>query len=195
MSLSGCRPHDFPQFPPNYREFAYVTNGASNTVSVLDVVNMRLDREVLVGQNPVAVAASALRPEVYVVNAGAAGGQGSLSIVNAENNSVAATIPLHGQPVSIDLDDAHDLAYIPNSGSNTVSVIDLKSRRETAQIGTGEQPAEARVAFLHGGWSLAQLDQCMELAVGVGVPSDGTPTDVNTHLEPNRGSLDDAAYS
>src|ERR1700676_1996489 len=146
VALSGCRPHDFPQFPPNYREFAYVTNGASNTVSVLDVVNMRLDREVLVGQNPVAVAASAGRPEVYVVNAGAARGQGSLSILNAENNTVAATIPLHGQPISIDLDDAHDLAYIANSLSNTISVVDLKSRREVAQIGTGEQPAEPRVA-------------------------------------------------
>ena len=145
-TLSGCRPHDFPQFPPNYREFAYVTNGASNTVSVLDVVNVRLDREVLVGLNPVAVAAHPKRPEVYVVNSGSAGGQGSLSILDAGSNTVTTTIALHGQPVSIDLDAAHDLAYVANSGSNTISVLDLQSRREVAQIGTGEQPVEARVA-------------------------------------------------
>jgi hypothetical protein len=32
--LAGCRPHDFPQYPPNYREYAYVTNGGSGTVTV-----------------------------------------------------------------------------------------------------------------------------------------------------------------
>jgi hypothetical protein len=29
LGLTGCRPHDFPQYPPNYREYAYVTNGGS----------------------------------------------------------------------------------------------------------------------------------------------------------------------
>ena len=101
-------PHDFPQYPPNYREYAYVTNGGSGTVTVLDVVNVRLDRELPVGQNPVAVAASPTRNEVYVVNSGAAGGQGSVSVINAENNTVAATIPVHRQPVSIDIDPAGD---------------------------------------------------------------------------------------
>ncbi len=146
IALSGCRPHDFPQFPPNYREYAYVTNGTSGTVSVLDVVNMRLDREVLVGQNPVAVSVHPTRDEVYVVNSGAPNGQGSLSILNAQNNSVVASIPLHSQSVSIDIDAPHDLAYVANSGSNTISVVDLKARREIAQIGTGEQPVTARVA-------------------------------------------------
>ncbi len=58
LSLAGCRSHDFPQYPANYREYVYVTNGGSGTVTVLDVVNVRLDRELTVGQNPVAVAAS-----------------------------------------------------------------------------------------------------------------------------------------
>ena len=35
---------------------------------------------------------------------------------------------------------------MPNSGSNTVSVIDLESRREIAVAGTGEQPGVARVS-------------------------------------------------
>ncbi len=140
VALAGCRSHDFPQYPANYREYAYVTNGGSGTVTVLDVVNVRLDRELPVGQNPVALAPSPTRNEVYVVNAGPPGGQGSLSVINAENNTVAATIQLHRQPVSIDLDPDGKLAYIANSGSNSISVIDLKNRREIAQIGTGEEP-------------------------------------------------------
>jgi YVTN family beta-propeller protein len=146
LALSGCRPHDFPQYPANYREYAYVTNGGSGTVTVLDVVNVRIDRELPVGQNPVALAASPTRNEIYVVNSGAANGLGSLSVINAENNTVAATIPLHKQPVSIDLDPAGNLAYVANSGSNSISVVDLKSRREVAQIGAGDQPVAARLA-------------------------------------------------
>ena len=107
---------------PNYREYAYVTNGGSGTVSVYDVVNVRVDREIPVGQNPTAVAANPARNEVYVVNSGTPGGQGSVAVINTENNSVAATIPVHKQPVAIALDPRGDLAYVVNSGSNSISV-------------------------------------------------------------------------
>jgi YVTN family beta-propeller protein len=146
LALTGCRSHDFPQYPANYREYAYVTNGDSGTVSVFDVVNVRLDREIAVGQKPVAVATSPTRNEVYVVNSGAAEGQGSVSVINAENNTVAATINVHRQPVSIEIDPKGDLAYVANSGSNTISVLDLKARREIAAIGAGEEPASARLS-------------------------------------------------
>jgi len=146
LALTGCRPHDFPQYSPDYREYAYVTNGESGTVTVIDVVNVRIDREVAVGENPVAVAASPTRNEVYVVNRGGAGGPGSISVIDAEKNAVVATISLHRQPVSIDLDPSGNLAYVANSGSNTISVVDLKTRREAAVIGTGEEPVEARIS-------------------------------------------------
>jgi len=146
LSLTACRPHDFPQYAPNDREYAYVTNGGSGTVSVFDVINVRLDRELAVGQNPVAVAVSAKRNEVYVVNEGVESGQGSLSVINAENNSVVATIALHKLPLSIELDPESDLAYVANSGSNTISVVDLKARREVTQIGAGEEPVFLRLS-------------------------------------------------
>ena len=146
LSLTGCRPHDFPQYPPNYREYVYVTNGGSDTVTVLDVVNVRVDRELEVGQNPVAVAASPTQDEIYVVNSGAEGANGSLSVIDAEHNAVVATIPLHRQPVSIDLDGEGKFAYVANSGSNSVSIVNLKTRREAAQIGAGEEPVAANIA-------------------------------------------------
>jgi YVTN family beta-propeller protein len=146
LALSGCRSHDFPQYPSNYREYAYVTNGDSNTVTVLDVVDVRVERELAVGQKPVAVAASPTRNEIYVVNSGAADGQGSVSVINAENNSVLGAINVHRLPVSIEVDSSGGLAYVANSGSNTVSVLDLKLRREIAAIGTGEEPVAARLS-------------------------------------------------
>ena len=144
--LTGCQKTSFPQYPANYREYAYVTNGGSATVTVIDVVNVRLDRDIVVGQNPVAVAASKTRNEVYVVNSGPTGGTGSISVIDAEKNAVAATIPLHKQPMAIDLDPDDNLAYVANSGSNTVSVVDLKARREIAQIPAGDDPVGVRIS-------------------------------------------------
>jgi YVTN family beta-propeller protein len=146
LALTGCRPHDFPQYPANYREYAYVANKGSGTVTILDVVNVRLDRELPVGQNPVAVAASPTRNEVYVLNQGPPGGNGSISVIDAEHNAVVAAIPVKRQPVSIDLDAAGKYAYVANSGSNSISVVDLAGRRVVAEIGTGEEPAGGRVS-------------------------------------------------
>ncbi|HEX4284257.1 MAG TPA: hypothetical protein VHZ28_04145 [Terracidiphilus sp.] len=146
LALTGCRPHDFPQYPANYREYAYVTNSTSGTVSIYDVVNVRLDREVQVGANPVAVTPSTVRNEVYIVNSGAPGAQGSVTVINAENNGIAATIPVRRQPVSIALDPENAYAYVANSASNNVSVLDLKARGEVAVIGTGEEPSSVRVS-------------------------------------------------
>ena len=144
--LAGCQKSYYPQYPANYREYAYVTNGGSATVTVIDVVNVRLDRDLAVGENPVALAASPTRNEIYVVNSGPANGTGSLSIINAENNTVAGAIPLHKQPVSISVDAKGERAYVANTGSNSVSVIDLKDRREIAQLAAGNDPSGARIS-------------------------------------------------
>ena len=50
--LTGCRHRGFPEYPENYHEFAYVTGGASNTVTVLDLVYLRRERVLQVGRNP-----------------------------------------------------------------------------------------------------------------------------------------------
>lgn len=150
LALTGCRPHDFPQYPANYREYAYVANKGSGTVTVLDVVNVRVDRELPVGQNPVAVASSPTRNEVYVLNeglqAGSGFGNGSISVIDVEHNAVVAAIPVKRQPVSIDLDAMGKYAYVANSGSNSISVVDLAGRRVIAEIGTGEEPVGARIS-------------------------------------------------
>ena len=144
--LTGCRQHDFPQYPASYREYVYVTNGQSGTLTVLDAVNLRLDREIRVGVNPVAVRANPTRDEVYVVNAGAEPGLGSVSVINAENNSVVATIPVLRTPISIEVGPNGKLAWVADSGSNSISILDLVNRQEIARIGTGKEPVEARLS-------------------------------------------------
>jgi len=142
----GCHRGRFPDVPPGYSEFAYVSNGASNTVSVLDLVYLRQDRTLQVGIQPTGMAVNPKRDEVYAVNAGTAAGNGSVSVIDTDANRVAATIPVHKLPYYIDVDAAGERAYVANSGSNTVSVIDLARRREIGVVGTGEQPGLARIS-------------------------------------------------
>jgi YVTN family beta-propeller protein len=146
LALTACQPHDFPQYPANYREYAYVTNQGSATVTVLDVVNVRLDRELPVGLNPVAVAASPTRNEVYVLNAGVPGGQGSISVIDCEHNAVVATIAVGRDPDSIDVDARGELAFVANRGSNSVSVVNLEFRNAVTQIGVGEEPDAVKLS-------------------------------------------------
>jgi len=144
--LLGCRPHDFPQYPANYREYAYVANSGSNTVTILDVVNLRRDREIAVGPNPTGVAASPTRNEVYVVNSGDGAANGSVSVIDAQTNAVAATISVHKKPYFIDVSADGHRGYVANAGSNNVSVLDLDTRKQIATIGVGEAPGVARIS-------------------------------------------------
>jgi YVTN family beta-propeller protein len=142
LLATGCRRLRFPDVPPGYREFAYVTNGKSNTVSVLDLVYLRQDRTLQVGNQPTGVAANPKLNEIYVVNTIS----GTVSVIDAEANRVVATIPVHKLPYFIDVDATGHRAYVANSGSNSVSVIDLDRRREIGVVGTGEQPGLARIS-------------------------------------------------
>ena len=59
------RTPDLPSYAPTYREYAYVTNGKSNTVSVLDLTprpypRFNVIRTIRVGATPTGVAASCL---------------------------------------------------------------------------------------------------------------------------------------
>ena len=142
----GCHRNDFPETPSGYREFAYVSNGGANTVSVLDLVYLRPDRTLQVGIGPSGMAVNPVKSEVYVVNTGDKSSNGSVSVIDTDNNAVVATIGVHKQPYFISVDTAGRRAYVANSGSNTVSVIDLDRRREIAVAGTGEQPGLARIS-------------------------------------------------
>jgi YVTN family beta-propeller protein len=140
LAATGCQ-RDVG-YPANYREYAYISNGGSNTVTVLDLVNMRQDRVIAVGASPSGLAVNPRRNEIYVVNSGS----GTVTVIDAETNTVAATIRVQRQPYFIDVDAQGERAYVANSGSNNVSVIDLAHRRVIGVIGAGEAPGIARIA-------------------------------------------------
>ena len=125
LLLAGCKRHNFPDVPKNYREFAYVANAGANTVSVLDLVYLRADRTLKVGETPIALAANPVRTEVYAVNRGS----GSVSVIDATRNQIAATIPVRRQPSAIAIAPDGRRAFVINAGTNSVVVLDLDARR------------------------------------------------------------------
>ena len=144
--MMGCRHSDFPVYPEGYREFAYVANGLGNTVSVLDLVYLRPDRTLQVGDDPVAEAVNPKRDEVYVVNAQPGAGAGSVSVIDTRKNVVVATILVHREPASISVDATGRLAYVANTGANSISVLDLEARRSIGQVKTVDRPKDAVIS-------------------------------------------------
>ncbi len=137
LPLQGCTHPAFPDVPAGYREFAYVANRGAGTVSVLDLVYLRADRTLKVGDSPVALAANPVKNEVYAVNRGS----NSISvIIYAGTNQITATIPVRRMPSAIAVAPDGRRAFVVNSGDNSVSVVDLDSRHEIATALTGAQP-------------------------------------------------------
>ncbi len=118
-----------------------MTNGGSDTVTVVDVVNVRVDRVLSVGHNPVAVAESPTRNEVYAVNSGA-GGRGLDFPDRRGTTPWPRSRCASSRYRSI---CGGKFAYAANSGS-TCLIVDLKARKEIAQVSTGEEPVAARVS-------------------------------------------------
>jgi YVTN family beta-propeller protein len=142
LGLFGCHRSRFPDVPAGYREYAYISNGGANTVTILDLVYLRQDRTLQVGANPTNMAINPARNEIYVVNAQS----GTVSAIDAEANRVVATISVRRRPYFIAVEPSGHRAYVANYGSNSVSIVDLDLRREVSVAGAGEQPVQVHVS-------------------------------------------------
>ena len=136
------REQALPNYGPLYREYAYVSNGKSNTVSVIDLRTFSLAKTIPVGSEPTGIAANSKKNEIYVVNTGS----NNISVIDAESNTVVATIGVHGRPYFIDVAEDGRRAYVANSGSANVSVIDLDQRMVIGNVRVGAAPGLARVS-------------------------------------------------
>ena len=122
LSATACRQRATVE--PGYHEYGYVSNGQSNSVSVIDLLQLRNVKTIRVGANPTGIATSPTRNEIYVANADS----NNITIIDAERNTVAATLGVHRAPYFVSVSSDGKRAYVANSGSANVSVIDLDKR-------------------------------------------------------------------
>jgi YVTN family beta-propeller protein len=137
----------------------YSANFVDNTVSVLNAASCdasttsgcrTVPPAATVGAEPSGVAVDTANNSVYVTNQG----PGTVSVLaantcNSNDNggchSPAATIHVGASPAGVAIDQATATAYVTNSGSNTVSVIDAATCNATDQAGCGQTPATVTV--------------------------------------------------
>jgi YVTN family beta-propeller protein len=106
--------------------YAYVTNNADNTVSVINVTTNLVVKTIPVGSMPYGVAVNQAGTAAYVTNSGT----NTVSVISTATNAVTATITLTGLsgPMDIALTPNGKTAYVSCGNSNTVAVIN--TRRE-----------------------------------------------------------------
>lgn len=142
FSLTGCPQQTLDTQKYAYREYVYVTNGASNDVTVIDGLSFKPVTTIPVGKNPTGIAANPKTNEIYVVNAES----NNVSVIDAEKNEIVTTIGVYRQPYFISVSVDGTRGYVANSGSNNVSVIDLAARKVIATIYVGVAPGIAMVS-------------------------------------------------
>jgi uncharacterized repeat protein (TIGR03803 family)/YVTN family beta-propeller protein len=110
--------------PTSNGTFAYVTNSASNTVSVIAVgSNPTVVQTIPVGTAPRWVTVSPNSMWAYVENAGS----NNVSVISVATNQVIGTISVGTSPIGAAFTPDNSTVYVANSASNNVSVIDTQS--------------------------------------------------------------------
>jgi YVTN family beta-propeller protein len=123
---------------------AYVANGNSNDISVINTATNTVVATVGVGHGPSALAVSPDGKRVYVTIAGPVFlGQGSVSVIDTATNTVVASVAVGIQPAGVAITPDGKRAYVLNFGfgnktsPGTVSVIDTATNTVIAIVGMG----------------------------------------------------------
>ncbi len=126
---------------PVPQAYAFVSNGGSHTVTVVDLATLETVATVPVDYGPSRIRAHPTRPEIYVVAAEA----DRVDVLDARTHQVAARIEVGERPYSLDFSPDGRRAYVANWDSNTVSAIDCARRQVVGTVRVGRRPAMARV--------------------------------------------------
>jgi YVTN family beta-propeller protein len=116
------------------RDRLYSANVRSGDVSVIDTVSRRAVATFTVGGMPYGVAVSPDGRQVLVTDQRA----GHLVVLDAEDGTRRATVPVGRYPEGVAITGQG--VYVANWFSDSVSVIDLASLRETARIAVPDGP-------------------------------------------------------
>lgn len=101
--------------------YIYSVNPISGTVTVIDTSTYTtVGSPIPVGSFPYGIDYDNVDNKVYVTNAG----DGSISVINPNTNTVTTTINGFSSPTGIIFDSTNDMIYVANTGSGSVLVVD-----------------------------------------------------------------------
>jgi len=124
-------------------DYAYVTNYAGNTVSVIAVSNRQVIQTIPVGTGPRWVAITPDSSLVYVENSVS---KDIYVLSVTQNDKVVAKLPINASPFGTAFTPDSKFAYVADNDANAVSVIDTASSSIVTTVGGFNQPAQVAIS-------------------------------------------------
>ncbi len=118
------------------RNFAYIPNSTSNTVSVINTATNTVVATIPVGTYPYSVAINPAGTRVYVTNYST----NNVSVIDTATNTVVATVAVGTNPFGVTINPEGTLAYVLNIGAATISIIDTVTNTVKATVPGNSQP-------------------------------------------------------
>ena len=116
--------------------FAYIPNGVSNTVSVINIATNVVVATVPVEFNPTGVSVHPNGSRVYITNVGSP----RVSVIDTANNTVVGTVLVGANPFGVAFNPAGTRAYVTRSSGNDLAVIDTASNTVITNVPVGSTP-------------------------------------------------------
>jgi len=132
--------HHFSWLRPGQHMYAYVTNYADGTVSVLDMVRLAPIATIPVGPEPSAMRVRPGAREVW----GLSGPGGYAWVINGETCRVESKLFAGRQPSALEFSPDGRTAYVTLAGDNQLAVIDARARTVIERLPTGRRPGAVR---------------------------------------------------
>ncbi|MDD4250280.1 MAG: beta-propeller fold lactonase family protein, partial [Methanosarcina sp.] len=122
--------------PVSGKQFAYITNQGSDSVSVIDMATKTITATIPVGDGPSGVAVSPAGTKVYVTNSG----NNTVSVINTADNTVTSTVNVGNDPYGVAVSPDGTMVYVTNLNDNSVSVINTATNQVIYTIPVGKWP-------------------------------------------------------
>src|ERR1700733_15401797 len=115
---------------------AYVSNERDNTISVVDLDQMKTVQTIPVGQRPRGITLTKDGRELLVC----ASDDDTIQIIDTKTQSIIGDLPSGPDPETFALHVSGNPLYVSNEDDNMVTVIDVPTRKAITQIPTGVEP-------------------------------------------------------
>ncbi|HEX2304883.1 MAG TPA: YncE family protein [Nitrososphaeraceae archaeon] len=103
----------------------YVANQFSNTISVIDIDNSKVEKNIDVGNSPYDVDVNPFSNRIYTSNRDS----DTISVIDGFTNKELTDIKVGESPLGIGINLARGWVYVANFDSNTITVIDAINNR------------------------------------------------------------------
>lgn len=121
--------------------YAYVSNNASGSVSVIDLNSNSLVTNINTGGNPAGISFTPDGTRAYTANAA-----GSLVIINTATRSVAQSLAIPGSPAGTAVTPDGKYVLVTRELANKVSVVSVATGAQVAEVSVGADPTAVAVS-------------------------------------------------